>query len=82
MAISNDDLLTLLPGRKVLVTDCEAAEHGDNNGCLCSLKGKVVILGKQRQSVFVGTPTWHIEGSSKRTRLSEVTLVCEADPQN
>ena len=75
MAITSDDLLKLLPGSKVVITDCEAAEHGDNVGCLCAVKGSLFTVAQRYQTPFVGTATWHLEGSDKRVRLSEVTLV-------
>lgn len=72
--VTEQDLLKLLQGQKVIVTSCEAREHGDNPGCLCHLKGQKVKLGKPYETVFAGTPTWHIKGLKQRVRLSEITL--------
>ena len=73
-----NDLLALVPGRRAIITACEAREHGDNDGCVCGLKGHVVTLGKQYESFFAGTPTWHLDGHPKRVRLSEITFLIEA----
>jgi hypothetical protein len=72
--IEDEDLYVLLPGAKALVTACEAAEHGDNAGCLCGLKGRIVTIGSRYESMFAGTPTWWIS-SDRRARLSELTLI-------
>jgi hypothetical protein len=74
--ITDEDLLTLLPGAKVVITDCEGEDHrSDNAGCLCALKGTMQTIGKLYETPFVGTPTWWIEGLDKRARLSELTLI-------
>lgn len=70
-----DDLLHLVPGRKVIISACEAREHDGNHGCVCDLKGTTQTMGKQYESVFVGTPSWQLEGVDKRVRLSEVTFL-------
>ncbi len=61
-------------GRRVRVVNCEAAVHGDNPGCVCVLKGMVVTIEKKYKTIFVGTPSYHIKGSDKRVRRSEVVL--------
>lgn len=77
--MNNDDLLDLLSGVKVVVSSCEASEHGDNPGCICALKGVVVTVGDMHKSVFAGTPTWNLKGVNKRVRLSEITLLKNGD---
>ncbi len=72
MSIESDDLLKLLPGTRV-----EAREHGDNEGCLCSIKGSIQTLDKRYANIFVGTSTWHLLNSDKRVRLSGVTILEE-----
>jgi hypothetical protein len=69
------DLLDLVPGARVVVSGCEASEHGDNVGCLCALKGSIQTMGRPHQSIFVGTSTWNLEGVAKRACLSEVTFL-------
>jgi hypothetical protein len=66
----NDDVL----GRPLKVVQCEAREHGDNEGCVCKLIGSSVILTKQYDSPFCGTASFHIRGRKQRVRLSEVGL--------
>lgn len=75
MTTTTEDLYKLIPGSKFIVSGCEANRHGDNAGCLCHLKGKIITAGKMFDTPFVGTPTWHIDGMEQRFRLSEVTLV-------
>lgn len=73
-----NDLLLLLPGSKVVVSSCEAAEHVDTSpGCLCKLKGKIFVVDKLYESMFAGTPTWYLKGSDKRVRLSEITILAD-----
>jgi hypothetical protein len=76
MAITDKDLRRLLKGQKAVVSACEAAEHGDNRGCLCALKGAIVTIGKPYETVFAGTPTWWIT-NDKTARMSELTLLVE-----
>jgi hypothetical protein len=78
VTITTEDMYQLLPGAKAIVTGCEASEHGDNNGCLCKLKGSVVTIGKKYDSIFVGAPTWWVN-NDKRARLSELTLVKQGE---
>lgn len=78
MAVEFNDLLKLLPGSKVVIVACEGVEHSESSsGCLCSMKGTIRTVGQRYRTPFTGTPTWHIEGSDKRFRLDEVTLVVE-----
>jgi hypothetical protein len=58
-------------GQAVIIRKCEAARHGENNGCLCSLIGAVMILGPVYTTAFAGTPSYHLFGSPKRVRESE-----------
>lgn len=58
-------------GQAVIIRKCEAARHGDNPGCLCSLLGAVMILGPLHTTEFA-TPSYHLFGSHKRVRESEV----------
>lgn len=73
-----NDLLALVPGRRAIITACEAREHGDNNGCVCGLKGRVVTLGQLYDTPFAGTPSWHLKGRRERVRLAEITFVANA----
>ena len=59
-------------GRRVKVMQCEAAEHGNNPGCVCSLLGTVVTIQKRYETIFAGTASYHIKDSNKRVRRSEV----------
>ena len=68
--IRSDEII----GRNVRVVKCEAREHGDNPGCVCDLIGKMVTIKKRYETLFVGTPTYHIKGMNKRVRRSEVVL--------
>ena len=61
-------------GKSFTVKQCEAREHGDNPGCVCKLIGRKVKLTKQYDTPFVGTASYHIKGSTKRVRLSELGL--------
>ena len=61
-------------GRKVVVKSCEAHEHGDNEGCVCSLIGYEVTIKKKYETMFVGRSSYHIKGTNKRVRRSEVIL--------
>lgn len=71
------DLLDLIPGAKIVVSSCEAREHGDNSGCLCAYKGRFMIAGKRYQTSLAGTPSWYIAETDKTFRLSEVTFITE-----
>lgn len=80
--ITDKDMLHMLKGQSVIITDCEAREHGINEGCLCNLKGTVQIVDELYKTPFVGTPSWHLKGSDKRARLSEMTLIKAPNQQN
>lgn len=73
--IEFNELYSLLKGHKVIISSCEAAEHGNNEGCLCSLRGTIQTVDKLYDSIFVGTPSWHLADSNKRARLSEMILI-------
>ena len=60
-----------LIGQKVTVYRCHAREHGDNDGCLCDLIGKEVEISGIYQTLFVGTPSYHIKGLIKRIQERE-----------
>lgn len=62
-------------GKKVRVKSCEAREHGDNDGCVCHLIGKVVKVTKKYNTPYVGTPSYHLKGMTQRVRRSEVVLL-------
>jgi hypothetical protein len=59
-------------GQCVVVRRCEAKEHGDNEGCVCDLIGRVMVRGPQYQTPFTGTASFHLFGSYKRVRESEI----------
>ena len=59
-------------GEKVVIKDCQAREHGDNPGCVCGLRGFEVEIEKRYETPYAGTPSYHIKGSDKRVRRSEV----------
>ncbi len=60
-----------LIGKTVIPHTCEASVHGDNEGCIHDLIGKPVVIEKIYDTPFVGTPSYHIKGSTKRIRESE-----------
>jgi hypothetical protein len=62
-------------GKKVRVKGCEAREHGNNDGCVCHLKGKTVTITKRYSTPFAGTPSYYIKGMTQRVRRSEVVLL-------
>lgn len=63
-------------GKRVRIkNNCEAREHGDNEGCVCHLKGHVVHIAKRYETPFAGTPSYHIQGMKQRVRRSEVILL-------
>lgn len=76
--VTNEDLLRLLIGQRVMVVECEAQEHGDNRGCLCNLRGTVHTIEKQYDAIFAGTPSWWLLGTNKTARLSELVLVYDS----
>ncbi len=62
-------------GKLVRVESCEAREHGDNSGCVCHLKGKVVRVGRRYKTQYAGTPSYHLRWRFQRVRRSEVVLL-------
>jgi hypothetical protein len=62
-------------GKKVRVKSCEALEHGDNDGCVCHLIGRVVKIDRRYDACFAGTSSYHIKGATQRVRRSEVILL-------
>lgn len=73
----DDQLLRLVPGRKAVVHSCQAREHGNNAGCVCHLKGLEITLCQRYETIFAGTPTWHIEGHEQRVRLEEIVFTLQ-----
>jgi hypothetical protein len=61
-------------GRRVKIIGCEANIHGNNPGCVCVLKGMTVTIEKKYKAACAGTPSYHIKGSDKTVRRSEVKL--------
>jgi len=60
-----------LIGQTVIPHTCEAREHGDNDGCICDLIGKPVVITKIYETLIISTPSYHIEGSDKRIQERE-----------
>lgn len=60
-----------LIGKTVIPHTCAASKHGGNNGCICDLLGKSVVIIKIWEAAFVGTPSYEIEGSKKRIQERE-----------
>ncbi|MBI5004811.1 MAG: hypothetical protein HZC04_01325 [Candidatus Lloydbacteria bacterium] len=58
-------------GKTVIPHTCAAREHGGNNGCICDLLGKPVVIVRIWETEFVGTPSYEIEGSKKRIQERE-----------
>ena len=67
----NDEII----GKRVRIKVCEARNHGDNNGCVCHLIGKVVEIKERYETSWAGTASYHIKGMTQRVRRSEVTLL-------
>ena len=61
-------------GKRVKIKTCEAKKHGDNPGCVCDLIGKIVTIEKKYDTMFAGTPSYHIKNSDKTVRRTEVVL--------
>lgn len=61
-------------GQSFTVTNCQAREHGDNEGCVCHLIGQNVTLTKRYDSPFTGTASFHLKGRKQRVRLSELGM--------
>ena len=62
-------------GKLVRVKSCEARDHGDNDGCVCHLIGKVVKVTRKYKTPYVGTPSYHLKGMRHTVRRSEVVLL-------
>ena len=76
--MTEKELLPLLTGRKVIISECQGNDHTEESrGCLCRLKGTTQTVGRFYDSIFVGTPSWWLEGHNKTVRLSEITLLPE-----
>ena len=61
-------------GKKFKIVQCEAAEHGDNDGCVCKLIGREVTISKRYSSPFCGTASYHLKGRHQTVRRSEIGL--------
>lgn len=61
-------------GKRFKVVQCEAREHGDNEGCVCHLIGKEVTISMRYNSPFCGTCSFHLRGRKQRVRRSEIGL--------
>lgn len=61
-------------GKSFTVTQCEAREHGDNEGCVCKLINRQVTIAKRYETPFAGTASFHLEGLKQRVRLSELGM--------
>jgi hypothetical protein len=61
-------------GKSFTVKQCEAREHGDNEGCVCKLIGREVTITKRYETPFVGTASFHLKGKKQRVRLSELGM--------
>ena len=62
-------------GKKVRIQSCQAREHGDNEGCVCHLIGKIVRVSSRYKTQWVGTASYHLMNRRQRVRRSEVTLL-------
>lgn len=61
-------------GKKFKVVQCEARDHGDNEGCVCKLINREVIISKRYDSPFAGTASYHLKGRRQTVRRSEIGL--------
>lgn len=61
-------------GKTFKVVQCEAREHGKNEGCVCKLIGREVTITKRYATPFVGTASFHLKGKRQRVRLSELGM--------
>ncbi len=61
-------------GKRFKIVQCEARDHGDNDGCVCKLIGREVTISKRYDSPFVGTASYHLKGRKQRVRRSEIGL--------
>lgn len=61
-----------LIGKTVIPHTCNAQVHvADDDGCICNLIGKFVKITGLVESLFVGTPSYTIEGSTKHIQEQE-----------
>lgn len=67
-------------GKLVRIIGCEANEHGDNIGCVCHLKDKIVRVGRRYKTFYAGTPSYHLRWRKQRVRRSEVALIRRQSP--
>jgi hypothetical protein len=61
-------------GKSFTVKQCEAREHGDNEGCVCKLIGREVTITERYEAPFVGTASFHLKGKKQQVRLSELGM--------
>lgn len=62
-------------GKTYVVTQCEGRMHDKkDHGCVCRFIGRKVTLIKRHESPWTGTVSYHIKGSKKTVRLSELGL--------
>lgn len=65
-----------LIGQIVTVYRCHGNNHKlGNDGCLCDMIGQEVEISGIYETPFVGTPSYHIKGSSKRIQEREFVSV-------
>jgi hypothetical protein len=71
-----------LIGKIVVPHTCHGKTHNPKSeGCICDLIGKPVKIVAIYDTPFVGTPSYHIEGSAKRVQEPEFSPVTrEGDP--
>ncbi len=74
--ISSPEERPEIVGQNVVVRRCHAKRHGDNNGCLCDMVGQEVEISGIYESQYVGTPSYHIKGSTKRIQERAWRLQC------
>ncbi|MDO8520683.1 MAG: hypothetical protein Q7S52_01060 [bacterium] len=65
---SNDSIV----GRRVLVKFCAMPKHGDIEGCVCRLIGRVVRIGQKSNTV---PPTYEIAGGTHYVEQRQVVLM-------
>jgi hypothetical protein len=61
-------------GKSFTVKQCEAREHGDNEGCVCKLIGREVTITERYETPFFGTASFHLKGKKQQVRLSELGM--------
>ena len=64
-------------GKQVVVKECEAKIHDNDEGCVCALIGKVVrIDGRNKDMISgIGRPSYKIERRNKYVKRSEVEFL-------